>query len=88
MGFHLDQVDNSGEVALLADRDLHDQRDGPQPFLDRVDRHKEIGPDPVHLVHETDPGHVVPVRLAPYRLGLRLYSGHPVEYGHRTVQHP
>ena len=47
----------------------------------------EVGPDPVHLVDEADPGHAVLVGLAPHRLRLRLHAGDRVEHRHGAVEH-
>src|SRR5262249_5015749 len=55
---------------------------------DHVDAAVELGPDPVHLVDEADPGHAVPVGLAPDGLGLRLDAGHAVKDGDGTGEHP
>ena len=41
----------------------------------------------IHLVDVADAGHVVLVREAPVRLGLRLDAGDAIEYDDRAVEH-
>src|SRR5918912_954786 len=79
---HLDQVDDAVEVALDAPGELEDCRGRAQAVDDHVHRAVELGPDPVHLVDEADPGDVVLVGLAPDRLGLGLDPADGVEHGH------
>ena len=87
MGDHLDEVDDTGEVPFGTDRELHDQRGGLQPIQDGVDRGKEICPDPVHLVDETDPGNLIPVGLPPHRFRLGFDAGDRIEDGHSAVEY-
>ncbi len=82
-----DQVDDTTEVALLADRQLHHERDDVQPVPDGRDRRRERRARPVELVDEGDPRDAVAIRRPPDRLGLRLDPGHRVEHGDRAVQH-
>ena len=84
----LDQVDDAGEVALLADRDLDRQRVGAEAFAHRLDGAEEVGAGAVHLVDVGDPRDLVLVGLAPDGLGLGLYAGDRVEEGDRAVEHP
>ena len=58
-----------------------------QPVDDHLDAAVELRADPVHLVDEADPRHVVAVGLPPHRLGLRLDAGHGVEHRDRAVEH-
>ena len=51
-----------------------------------IDGALKIGAKTVHLVDEADAGYVVAVRLAPYRLGLRLDARHRVEDDDPAVQ--
>ena len=85
-GLHFQQVDHPDEVALDAYGELDNGDGDAQAVLDHVDTATEIGPDPVHLVYETDTRHAVLVRLPPHRFGLRLDSGHGVEHGYGTVE--
>ena len=85
-GLHLDEVDDAAEVALGADRELHHDGDRVEAVADHLDAALEVGADAVHLVDEADPRHVVLVRLAPHRLGLRLDTGDGVEHGDRAVE--
>jgi hypothetical protein len=84
---HPDQVDDAAEVGLDAPRQLDHDGLRAQPVHDHLDAAVKLRADPVHLVHETDPRHVVAVSLPPHGLGLGLNAGHCVEHGHRAVQH-
>ena len=84
---HLDEVDDAGEVALGADRQLHDGRRGLEAALDHLDGAVEVGAGAVHLVDEAHARHVVLVGLAPHGLGLRLDAGDRVEHGDGAVEH-
>ena len=85
--FICEQVDDAVELALGADRQLHDGDGGVEAVLDHVDAAEEVGADAVHLVDEAHPRHVVLVGLAPHRLGLRLHAGDRVEHRDRAVEH-
>ncbi len=85
---HRQQVDDTGEVALPSDGQLDGERDRVQPFPDGGDGRVQVGAGPVHLVDEGDPGHAVPVGLAPDALALRFHPGDGVEHRDRPVQHP
>ena len=84
---HVDEVDDAGEVALVADGQLQHGGVGPEALLDRVERVVEVGAEAVHLVDEAHAGHAVLVGLAPHRLGLGLDAGDAVEHGDGTVEH-
>ena len=84
---HLEQVDDALEVALGADRQLHERHRGVEAVLDHVDTAVEVGADAVHLVDEAHPRHVVLVGLAPHRLGLGLHAGDGVEHRDGAVEH-
>ena len=75
------------EVGLGADRELHDQRLGPEPIDDRLHVGVEVGSRAVELVDEADTWHAVPVGLAPDRLGLWLDACDAVEHCDGTVEH-
>ena len=82
-----DEVDDAGEEFPRAERDLDRHRVRAQTVAHHLEAQLEVRANPVHLVHEDDPRHVVAVGLAPYRLGLRLHAAHGVEDGHGAVQH-
>ncbi len=81
-----DEVDHSPELALGADGQLDGHRVRTQPILDGRDRGVEVGSDPIHLVDEADPRHLVAVGLAPDGLGLRLDPGDGVEDGDGAIE--
>ena len=87
MAFILTQVDDAGEVALGADRQLDDRRRRLEAVLDHLDGAEEVGAGAVHLVDEAHARHVVLVGLTPHRLGLRLDAGDRVEHGDGAVEH-
>ena len=82
----LDQVDDAGEVGLVADRDLDRERVGAEAVAHRLHGAEEVGAGAVHLVDVGDPGDLVLVGLAPDRLGLGLDAGYRVEQRDRAVQ--
>ncbi len=84
---HLHQVHHADELVLDADRQLQRQRDNVELLLQRVERAVEVGTRPIQLVDEDDARHVVTVRQAPVRLGLRLHAGHALDDEHGTIQH-
>ena len=83
---HRDQVDDAAEVALGADRELHDRTLALEAVRIMSSAAEEVGADAVHLVDEADARNVVLVGLAPDRLGLRLDAGDAVEHGDRAVE--
>jgi N-acyl-D-aspartate/D-glutamate deacylase len=84
---HLDQIDDTDEVRLRANRQLDDGRYGIQPVLDRLDAVLEAGAGTVELVDKANPWHTVAVGLAPHGLTLRLDAGNAVEDGDSPVEH-
>ena len=86
LGVHLDQVHDTDEVALGADRQLEDQRGRVQLVHDRVDDAVEVRAGAVELVDEAHPRDGVLVGLAPHGLRLRLHAGHAVEHGDGAVE--
>ena len=83
---HLQQVDDTDEAALGADRDLQHQRGGAEPLDHHVDAAEEVRTGAVELVDEAHPRHVVLLRLPPDLLGLRLDTGDTVEHRDSTVE--
>ena len=84
---HLAQVDHTLERAFGTDRQLHDCGTGLEPVADHVHGAIEVRADPVHLVDEADPRHVVLVGLPPHGLGLRFDTGDGVEDSDGAVEH-
>ena len=81
-----DEVDHAAEVALGADRQLHDRGDRVEAVADHRDAALEVGADAVHLVDEAEPRDGVLVGLAPHGLGLGLDAGDRVEHRDRAVE--
>src|ERR1700712_905015 len=85
-GSHVEQVDDTDEIALGADRQLQHSRRGVESGNHHVDTAEEVGTGAVELVDEAHPRHVVLLRLAPDLLGLRLDTGNAVVHGDRAVK--
>ena len=83
---HLDEVDDTAEVLLLADRQLHRNGARAEAVDHRLHGGEEVCAGAVHLVDERDPRDVVVVSLAPDRLGLGSTPA-TVEDGDRAVEH-
>ena len=83
---HPDEVHHALVRVLDPDRDLDRHRGDAQAVADHVHVAPEVGARPVELVDEADPGHAVPVCLAPDRLGLGLDTRHAVEHDHRAIE--
>ena len=73
-------------LAFDADGNLQNQSDSAQSVLDHLNGAEKISTDPIHLVDETYPRHVVFIGLAPHCFGLRLYAGDTVKYRHCAIQ--
>ena len=73
---HGDQIDDTVEAVLSAQGYLERYRVGPELFGHHIDDAKKIGAEPVELVDEGDPRHVVLVCLVPdgLRLGLNAFD--------------
>jgi len=82
----VDEVDHALELGLGADGQLDRHRAGAEPVANGVHGRIEVGADSVHLIDETDAGHVVAVRLAPDRLRLRLDPRDRVEDDDAAVE--
>ena len=80
-------VDVPGEQLTGTDRQLDREGVLREAAPDHAEAAIEIGADAVHLVGKDDARHVVPVSLAPHRLGLRLHAGHGIEQRHGAVEH-
>ena len=86
-GVHLDEVDDAGELALLADGHLQGDGIRAQAVDHHLEAAEEVGADAVHLVDEGDARDAVLVGLAPHGLGLRLDAAHAAEQRDGAVQH-
>jgi hypothetical protein len=87
-GLHLHEVDDPLVLLFLAERELDgDCLLGVEAVVHGLDGMEEVGPHPVHLVHEGDARDLVLVGLPPHGLRLGLHAGHRVEDRHRSVQH-
>ena len=62
---HLDQIDYTFELTLRAYRQLDRNGVRAQAVLDLTHYTQEISAGTIHLVHESDPWHLVSVGLAP-----------------------
>ena len=83
---HLYEVNNSGEIALSANRQLNRNRVGTETIDHRLHALIKVCAGAVHLVDVSDPRNGVLVGLTPDRLGLRLNAGYRVEEGNRAVE--
>ncbi|CAB4824455.1 unannotated protein [freshwater metagenome] len=84
---HGDQINDSEEVTLAADRELKHQGGRAEPANDHVNAHVEICTGAVELVDETDTRNAVLIGLAPHGFGLRLNPSNAVKHGDRTIEH-
>jgi hypothetical protein len=80
-----DEINDSPQLFLTANRNLERYRSRSQPRLYRLHRVPEVGSRAVHLVDETDARHFVAVRLVPDRLRLGLHASHPVQHDDPSV---
>src|SRR5687768_1061169 len=85
-GTHADQVDDTEEVLLRADRQLQDERGRVEAVDHHVDAAEEVRAGAVELVDEAHPGHGVLVGLAPHGHRLGLDTGDTVEDRDRAVE--
>ena len=84
--FHRNQVDDATEGIFLADGQLHGHGIGAQALADHLFDAEKVRAVDVHLVDVGDAGHLIGVRLAPHRLGLRLHAALGAECRHGAVQ--
>ena len=84
---HLNQVDQTLEVLLSADRYLDHNGVGTQNVTHLLHGLKEVGTRAVHLVYITDTRHIILVGLTPYCLRLRLYAISSRVSSHGSVEH-
>jgi len=85
-GPHVQQVDDSDEVALGSDRQLQHGRLGVEAGDHHLDAAEEVRAGAVELVDEAHPRDVVLLGLTPDLLGLRLDTGDTVVDRNRAVQ--
>src|ERR1700761_8966646 len=84
---HLDEIHNTLELGLFADRNLNRNRTRAQTIHDRRGRILKVRARLVHLVDEANARNLVLIGLPPHRLRLRLNALHRVERRARAVQH-
>ena len=87
IGFHLDQVDDTLEGILRADRQLDRNGIALQTVLHHAHNIIEVCAHDVHFVDIRHTRNLVFVRLTPNRLGLGLHAALGAEHRHRAVQH-
>jgi hypothetical protein len=87
IAFILSRSTTPTNSSSTADRQL--QRDGirAQPLLDLRHHAEKVRARAIHLVHERETRHAISVRLAPYRLGLRLDAVNGAEQRYGAVEH-
>ncbi|OAQ20167.1 Hemagglutinin 2 [Thermosulfurimonas dismutans] len=83
---HIKEIHYSHKTIFRPDRNLQRERRSPEPLLDFIHHPLEIGPQPVHLVHKTDPRHPILIGLTPDSFRLGLYSTHSTEDHHRPIK--
>ena len=84
---HFEQVNHADEVALSADRQLHNERLCAQAIDNSLNGEVEVRTHLVHLVNEADAGNVVLISLTPHGLRLRLNTFLTVKYRYSAVKH-
>ncbi len=84
---HPDEIDDTREIALSADRQLDRDGVGAESVDHRLHALLEVGAGAIHLVDVGDARHVILVGLAPDGLRLRLHAGDRVEQRDRAVEH-
>src|SRR5207253_7677290 len=84
---HADEIDQTLEVVLGADRKLDRNRLGAEAVDNIVKTLIEIGAGLIHLVGEDDARNAVLVALAPDGFGLRLNALVGIEHAYRAVEH-
>src|SRR5690606_3302038 len=82
-----DEIGHADELVGAAEGDVADERSRGEAFLDTRDGASEVRADAVHLVDVAHARHVVLVREAPVRLGLRLHARYAVEDDDGAVEH-
>ena len=81
----VEQVDDAVEVGLVADRQLDRRHAGAEGLADLLQRAVEVGPLPVQLVDDDDPGQVHLRRRPPGVLGLGLHAVGGADHHHGQV---
>ena len=82
----IDQIDQSGEFFLGANRQMQQQRRGLELVAHLLHDALELGADAVHLVDKCDPRDAILVGLAPDGFRLRLDAADRAEYCDRAVE--
>ena len=86
LSVHVNQVNDTTESILLADRQLNCNAVGVQTIMQHLDAAEEVGTHGIHLVDVHHTGNLVFVSLTPNGLRLRLDTTLSGQNGHRTVQ--
>src|SRR6202042_553835 len=84
---HADEIDQTLEIILGADRKLDRNRLGAEAIDNILHAFVEIGAGLIHLVGEDDARNAVFVALTPDGFGLRLNALVRIEHAHRAVEH-
>ena len=84
---HLDQVDDTLELLLRAERNLDSGSGDLELVVDLLDRLPGVGTHTIHLVDEGDTGDVVALHLSVDGNGLGLDTGDGAENHDGTVKH-
>ncbi len=88
VGFHLDQIDDTGKQVTATDRKLDRHRVGAKPFAHHRNDVVKIGPHTVHLVDKSDTRDLILVCLPPDRLRLGLNTTHRTKNTNGAVENP
>ena len=81
------QIHHPFKGGLPPDGELQRHRRGFQDLLDFLERLGEVGPLPVHLVDEDQPGKLVLIGRVPHFLGAHLDAVHRVHHHDGRVAH-
>ena len=82
------EINYPPEKIFCPQRNLQGQRSGMQPLFHHRQHTFKIRPHPIHLIHKTDPGYVMPISLMPHYFGLSFYPGNRVQNHNPSIQHP
>jgi len=72
--FEIYKVNNSGEHLSHSDRNLKCYGMSPESFSYHVENIIKISADSVHLIHKSNSGNFIMIRLSPYCFGLWFNS--------------
>ncbi len=83
---HLQEINDAHELVFGAPGQLKDEGLGAKPLLHHFNSTKEVSPDPVHLVDESNFGNLVLVSLVPNRFRLGLHASYSAENADSAVE--